>query len=82
MSNSCEVCPGRGTEAFDKICSDSGFGPEGQDIDECKTLPNLCENGQCINTLGKTFFQINPSTYYSINKRDFNYFRILSVHMQ
>ena len=56
MSNSCEVCPGRGTEAFDKICSDSGFGPEGQDIDECKTLPNLCENGQCINTLGKSLF--------------------------
>ena len=53
MSNSCEICPGRGTEAFDKLCLESGFGPEGQDIDECKTLPNLCENGQCINTLGK-----------------------------
>ena len=31
---------------------ESGFGPEGQDIDECKTLPGLCENGQCVNTLG------------------------------
>lgn len=22
------------------------------DIDECKVLPNLCRNGQCINTMG------------------------------
>ena len=53
MSNTCEICPGRGSTDFDKLCLESGFGPEGQDIDECKTLPNLCENGQCINTLGK-----------------------------
>ena len=52
MSNVCEVCPKRGTDEFDKLCLESGYGPEGQDIDECKTLPNLCENGQCINTLG------------------------------
>lgn len=22
------------------------------DIDECRTLPDLCKNGRCINTLG------------------------------
>lgn len=22
------------------------------DIDECRVLPNLCKNGQCINTIG------------------------------
>lgn len=22
------------------------------DIDECKVMPNLCRNGQCINTMG------------------------------
>ena len=42
----------RGSQDFDKLCLESGFGPEGQDIDECKTLPGLCENGQCVNTLG------------------------------
>ena len=52
MSNACEICPGRRTEEFDQLCLDAGFGSEGNDIDECKILPNLCENGQCINTLG------------------------------
>ena len=49
---SCEVCPRRGTFDFDKLCRESGFSAQGQDIDECRTLPDLCENGQCINTLG------------------------------
>ena len=52
MSNKCEICPARGSQDFDQLCLESGFGPEGQDIDECKTLPGLCENGQCVNTLG------------------------------
>ena len=52
MSTQCEICPSRGSQDFDKLCLESGFGPEGQDIDECKTLPGLCENGQCVNTLG------------------------------
>ncbi len=51
-SNNCELCPSRGSSQFDDLCMESGFGPEGKDIDECRTLPNLCENGQCINTLG------------------------------
>ena len=52
MSTKCEICPARGSQDFDQLCLESGFGPEGQDIDECKTLPGLCENGQCVNTLG------------------------------
>ena len=48
----CELCPRRGSREFEDLCMDSGFGQMGQDIDECKTMPNLCENGQCINTLG------------------------------
>ncbi len=63
MSNTCEICPGRKTDDFDKLCLESGFGPEGQDIDECKTLPNLCEDGQCINTLGSYRYGFNITSY-------------------
>lgn len=48
----CEICPTRGTLAFEKLCMETGFGVYGQDIDECQTLPNLCNNGQCINAMG------------------------------
>ena len=34
------------------MCFQSGLGSYGHDIDECQTLSNLCENGQCINTFG------------------------------
>ena len=50
--DTCELCPPRGTNAFAQLCSDAGFGAGGKDIDECKTLPDLCENGMCVNTLG------------------------------
>lgn len=29
-----------------------GFSFSPTDIDECKVMPNLCTNGQCINTMG------------------------------
>ena len=51
-SEDCEPCPPLGSLDFDDLCLESGFGSEGQDIDECKTLPGLCANGQCVNTMG------------------------------
>ena len=29
-----------------------GMNNLGEDIDECKTMADLCQKGQCINTLG------------------------------
>ena len=48
----CEICPGRGSLAFEELCMESGYGASGEDIDECAAMPNLCENGQCINSMG------------------------------
>uniref|UniRef100_A0A8C5M4L9 Fibrillin 1 n=1 Tax=Leptobrachium leishanense TaxID=445787 RepID=A0A8C5M4L9_9ANUR len=51
--NQCELCPLPGTTAYKKMCPHGpGFTTDGRDIDECKVLPNLCKNGQCINTIG------------------------------
>ncbi|XP_059498675.1 fibrillin-2 [Stegostoma tigrinum] len=51
--NQCELCPLPGTAHYKKMCPHGpGYTTDGQDIDECKVMPNLCLNGQCINTLG------------------------------
>ena len=71
MSTKCEICPARGSQDFDQLCLESGFGPEGQDIDECKTLPGLCENGQCVNTLGSYRYGI-INKCLNFEKKKFN----------
>ncbi|NXQ28620.1 FBN2 protein, partial [Alaudala cheleensis] len=51
--NQCRLCPLPGTTQYKKLCPHgSGYTTDGRDIDECKVLPNLCRNGQCINTMG------------------------------
>ncbi|XP_068278145.1 fibrillin-2 isoform X1 [Nyctibius grandis] len=51
--NQCELCPLPGTSQYKKLCPHGpGYTTDGRDIDECKVMPNLCRNGQCINTLG------------------------------
>ncbi|XP_066038029.1 fibrillin-2 isoform X1 [Chamaea fasciata] len=51
--NQCRLCPLPGTTHYKKLCPHgSGYTTDGRDIDECKVLPNLCRNGQCINTMG------------------------------
>ena len=50
--DSCETCPRRGGREFKTLCHEQGLGPLGRDIDECKTMPDLCKNGMCINTMG------------------------------
>uniref|UniRef100_A0A8D2MZ83 FBN2 protein n=1 Tax=Zonotrichia albicollis TaxID=44394 RepID=A0A8D2MZ83_ZONAL len=51
--NQCRLCPLPGTAQYKKLCPHGpGYTTDGRDIDECKVLPNLCKNGQCINTMG------------------------------
>uniref|UniRef100_A0A8C3GR19 Fibrillin-1 n=1 Tax=Cairina moschata TaxID=8855 RepID=A0A8C3GR19_CAIMO len=51
--NQCELCPLPGTTQYKKLCPHGpGYTTDGRDIDECKVMPNLCRNGQCINTMG------------------------------
>uniref|UniRef100_A0A8C8BQ30 Fibrillin-2 n=1 Tax=Otus sunia TaxID=257818 RepID=A0A8C8BQ30_9STRI len=51
--NHCELCPLPGTTQYKKLCPHGpGYTTDGRDIDECKVMPNLCRNGQCINTMG------------------------------
>uniref|UniRef100_A0A8C9CX13 Fibrillin 3 n=1 Tax=Panthera leo TaxID=9689 RepID=A0A8C9CX13_PANLE len=49
----CELCPLPGTSAHGTLCPHgSGYTAEGQDVDECHMLADLCPHGECINSLG------------------------------
>jgi len=48
----CQPCPISGSDDYKQLCMESGLHVDGSDIDECKTLPDLCRNGQCVNTMG------------------------------
>ncbi|XP_051766700.1 fibrillin-2b isoform X2 [Ctenopharyngodon idella] len=49
----CELCPLPGTVQYKKMCPlGPGYTTDGRDINECEVMPNLCKNGQCINSVG------------------------------
>uniref|UniRef100_A0A674JPJ0 Fibrillin 2 n=1 Tax=Terrapene triunguis TaxID=2587831 RepID=A0A674JPJ0_9SAUR len=71
--NQCELCPLPGTTQYKKLCphgpgyTTDGRGNCGKNIDECKVMPNLCRNGQCINTMGsfRCFCKVGYTTEIS-----------------
>uniref|UniRef100_A0AAQ4NYK2 Fibrillin 2b n=1 Tax=Gasterosteus aculeatus aculeatus TaxID=481459 RepID=A0AAQ4NYK2_GASAC len=49
----CELCPLPGTVQYKRMCPlGPGYTTDGRDINECQVMPDLCRNGQCINTIG------------------------------
>ncbi|XP_043916738.1 fibrillin-2 [Protopterus annectens] len=51
--NQCELCPLPGTAQYKRLCPHGqGYTTDGTDINECKVMPSVCSNGQCINTVG------------------------------
>uniref|UniRef100_A0A3B1JMS0 Fibrillin 1 n=1 Tax=Astyanax mexicanus TaxID=7994 RepID=A0A3B1JMS0_ASTMX len=50
---SCELCPLPGTTHYKRMCPQGpGYTTDGQDINECKVMGNLCQKGRCVNTEG------------------------------
>ncbi|KAL7879279.1 hypothetical protein AOLI_G00102530 [Acnodon oligacanthus] len=70
----CEICPSRTDDAFSALCYKIGqpYGPEDtpEDIDECKERPDICINGQCINTDGS--FRCECPIGYSLDSSQIN----------
>ncbi|XP_018328225.1 fibrillin-2 isoform X2 [Agrilus planipennis] len=48
----CELCPPKYSVEYEELCLESGITIDGKDINECLTIPDLCKNGRCINTMG------------------------------
>ena len=47
----CEQCPSYGTTEYRKLCEVSGIPTDiSRNIDECALHPDLCPNGQCVDT--------------------------------
>ncbi|KAL5004007.1 hypothetical protein ScPMuIL_017463 [Solemya velum] len=50
---SCERCPATTSSRFHSLCPlGIGYRPDGQDVDECRRMPDACKNGHCLNTMG------------------------------
>ena len=50
----CERCPDRNSIEFKRLCPKGpGYDSSGQDIDECKLMPDACKDGgECVNLNG------------------------------
>ena len=68
--NACAICPAKGTQAYKQMC---GTSPGSMidpmtgnkiEIDECQMMPQMCQNGVCMNTIEGFHCECYPGYVY------------------
>ncbi|KAL8595714.1 hypothetical protein ACOMHN_012134 [Nucella lapillus] len=59
----CTACPARGSRAHRRLCEDGPITIT--EVNECDINPDLCRNGQCIDTRGSFRCRCHPGFVYN-----------------
>uniref|UniRef100_A0A4W3INU5 Fibrillin-1-like n=1 Tax=Callorhinchus milii TaxID=7868 RepID=A0A4W3INU5_CALMI len=84
----CDKCPEEGSEELLALCPRGrGFSRKGEidgkpfykDINECRTIPDICHNGRCRNTIGS--FRCRCHSGFALDSEDRNCTDINECHI-